>query len=83
MGGGYAGYLGCDCNKLGMMKVGGCWWLSGLGNGYGVGLGVSRMEFKRVSNGNLASISYRISKQGQGNRLEIKHKKACKQTQIQ
>ena len=41
------------------------------------------MEFKRVSNGNLASISYRISKQGQGNRLEIKHKKACKQAQIQ
>ena len=41
------------------------------------------MEFKWVSNGNLASISYRISKQGQGNRLEIKHKNACKQTQIQ
>ena len=24
MRGGYAGYPGCDCNRLGMMKVGGC-----------------------------------------------------------
>ena len=83
MGDGCAGYPGYDCDMLGRMKVGGCWWLGGLGNGYGAGLGVSRMEFKRVSNGNIASISYRISKQGQGNRLEIKHKKACKQAQIQ
>ena len=40
-------------------------------------------EPKWSSNGNLASISYMISKQSQGNRLEIKHKNACKQTQIQ
>ena len=51
-------------------------------NGYGVSLGVSRMEFKRVQNGNLASISYRISKQGYRNKLEIKHENACKKTQI-
>ena len=43
----------------------------------------AKMEFKWVSNGNLANISYKISKQGQGKRLEIKHKNACKQTQIQ
>ena len=51
-------------------------------NEYGVGLGVRRMEFKRVPNGNLASISYRISKWGRRNILEIKHENACKQTQI-
>ena len=51
-------------------------------NGYGAGLGVSRMEFKRVPNGNLASISYKILKQGRRNKLEIKHENACKQTQI-
>ena len=31
----------------------------------------------------IASTSYRISKQTQGNGLEIKHKNACKETQIQ
>ena len=50
-GGGCAGYPGCDCDRLGRMKVGRCWWLGGLGNGYGVDLGVSRTEFAWVSNG--------------------------------
>ena len=40
------------------------------------------MVFKRVSNGDLPSISYRILKWGHKNILEIKHKNACKQTQI-
>ena len=42
----------------------------------------TKMEFKRVPNGKLASISYRISKWDCKNRLEIKHENACKQTQI-
>ena len=42
----------------------------------------AKMEFKRVPNGKLASISYKISKRGCRNKLEIKHENACKQTQI-
>ena len=41
----------------------------------------AEMELEWVSNGNFVSISYEISKQGQGNRLEIQHeKKKCMQT---
>ena len=84
--------VGCPgCDRLGRMVVVGVTHGDGFGGGGygGFDNGMvpawewAGMEFKWVSNGNLTSISFRISKKGQGNRLEIKHKNACKQTQIQ